>query len=88
VSLKTRLKLLERQHSQVAREPFRMVVSHAGKPLDLAKATCTRTLMPDGQLMELVNLHGSNYGLSDEDLERFIQSFPIEARGEKASVER
>jgi hypothetical protein len=28
--------------------------------------------------MELVNLHGGDYGLSDEDLERFVQSFPIE----------
>jgi hypothetical protein len=28
--------------------------------------------------MEYVNLNGGNYGLSDEELERFIQSFPIE----------
>ena len=78
MSLRTRLKRLEQQRSQVSREPFRVVVSHAGKPFDLAKATCTRTLWPNGELMEMVNLHGGDYGLKDEDLERFIQSFPIE----------
>jgi hypothetical protein len=28
--------------------------------------------------MEMVNLHGGDYGLKHEDLEAFIQSFPIE----------
>jgi len=28
--------------------------------------------------MEIVNLHGTDEGLSQEDLESFIQSFPIE----------
>jgi hypothetical protein len=78
VNLKARLKKLERQQNQVAHERFRVVVSHAGEPLDLAKATCTRTIMPNGQLMEIVNLNGTDCGLSDEDLERFIQSCPIE----------
>jgi uncharacterized protein with ParB-like and HNH nuclease domain len=44
----------------------------------LAKATCTRTIWPNGQLFEFVNLNGTDYGLSKEDLEKFIQSFPIE----------
>ncbi|MCU1338353.1 MAG: hypothetical protein JWO19_3934 [Bryobacterales bacterium] len=79
MNLRGRLKQLERQQSQVAREPLRVVVSHAGEPLDLSKATCMRTLWPNGQLMEYVNLNGANYGLRDEDLERFIQSFPINA---------
>jgi len=78
VGLKARLQKLERQRSAITREPLRIVVSLAGKPLDLTKATCTRTLWPNGQLMEYVNLHGGDYGLTDEDLERFIQSFPIE----------
>ena len=73
------LQKLKRQHSRVSCEWFRVVVSHAGEPFDLAKATCTRTLMPDGRLMEIVNLNGCRESLSDEDLERFIQSFPIEA---------
>ena len=78
MGLKARLQKLERQRSAITREPLRIVVSLAGKPLDLTKATCTRTLWPNGQLMEYVNLHGGDYGLTDEDLERFIQSFPIE----------
>jgi len=78
--LNSRLKTLERQQCQVFKEPLRMVVSHAGEPLDLSKATCTRTIWPNGQLFELVNLHGTDEGLSREDLESFIQSFPIERR--------
>jgi hypothetical protein len=30
--------------------------------------------------MEIVNLHGTDVGLSKEDLEDFIQSFPVERR--------
>jgi len=78
VSLKARLKKLERQRSRVAQEPFRVVVSRAGEPFDPAKATCTRTLWPDGRLMEVVNLNGSRDGLSEEDLEKFIQSHAVE----------
>jgi len=81
VNLKARLQKLERQHSQIERGRFRMVVSHAGKPFDLSTATCTRTLMPDGGLMEIVKVNGSGNDLSDEELERFIQSFPIEVSG-------
>ena len=69
MNLNARLQKLERQHSHVERDRFRIVVSFAGKPFDLTKATCTRTLWPNGQLMEMVNLHGGDYGLRDEDLE-------------------
>ena len=78
MNLNARLQKLERQRSQIERGRFRIVVSHAGKPFNLATATCTRTLMPDGGLMEIVNLNGSGQDLSDEELERFIQSHPIE----------
>jgi len=78
MSLETRLKKLEQHHTEVQRGRFRIVVSRAGKPFDLATATCTRTLMPDGGLMEIVNVNGSGRDLSDEDLEKFIQSHPIE----------
>ena len=77
MNVKARLQKLERR-SQVSREPFRVVVSHAGKPFDLATATCTRTLMQDGGLLEIVNVNGSGNDLSDEELEEFIQSHPIE----------
>ena len=80
MNLKARLKTLERHQRQVFKEPFRLVVSHAGEPLDLTKATCTRTMWPNGHLMEIVNLNGGDYGLREEDLENFIQSFPVERR--------
>jgi len=80
LNLKARLKTLERHQLPVFKEPFRLVVSHAGEPLDLAKATCTRTRWPNGHLMEIVNLNGGDYGLSEEQLESFIQTFPVERR--------
>jgi hypothetical protein len=80
LNLKARLKTLERQQLSVFKEQFRLVVSHVGEPLDLSKATGTRTLFPNGQLFELVNLNGTDDGLSKEDLESFIQSFPVERR--------
>jgi len=80
MSLKTRLKTLERHRRKVFNEPLRIVVSHAGKPFDLSKATCSRTMWPNGHLMEIVDLHGGNYGLRDEDLENFIQSIPLGRR--------
>lgn len=80
MNLKARLKTLERQQRQVFKEPFRLVVSHAGETLDLSKATCTRTLWPNGHLMEIVDLHGGDYGLREDDLGNFIQSFPVERR--------
>ena len=55
-----------------------MVVSHGGKPFDLATATCTRTLMPDGGLMEIVHVNGGDHDLSNEELDGFVQSFRIE----------
>ena len=79
MNLKARLKTLERHQRQVFKEPLRIVVSEVG-PLDLAKATCTRTRWPNGHLMEIVNLNGGDYGLRDEDLDNFIQSFPVERR--------
>ena len=30
--------------------------------------------------MEIVDLHGGDYGLREEDLENFIQSFPVQRR--------
>ena len=79
MNIRTRLKALEHARAS-SLEPFRLVVSHAGEPLDLAKATCTRTRWPNGHLMEIVNLNCGDYGLREEDLENFIQSFPVERR--------
>jgi hypothetical protein len=58
---------------------MRLVVSGIGQPLDLANSTCSRKLDSSGHLLELVTLHGSRHDLTDEQLENFVQSFPIEA---------
>jgi hypothetical protein len=58
----------------------RILVEKAYKPLDLANSTCDRRLNEDGVLKEIVHIEGH---LDDEELERFIESFPIrEARCE------
>jgi hypothetical protein len=80
VNLKARLKTLEKHKHQVLKEPFRIIFSHVGEPLDLTKATCSRTIWPSGHLFEVVSLNGSDDDLSEEDLENFVQSFPIEYR--------
>lgn len=80
LNIRARLKALERARSSSSLEPFRLVVSHAGEPLDLAKATCSRIVWPNGHLFELVSLNGNDDDLSEDDLESFIQSFPIEYR--------
>ena len=54
---------------------FRVLADGVGA-LNLATSTCTRTLR-NGTLTEIVNLNGSIDELSDEQLETFIESFPI-----------
>jgi hypothetical protein len=57
---------------------LRLVIgSVCGSP-NLTTSTCTRTLGPDGPLTEVVQLNGGRDGLNDEDLERFIERFPIQ----------
>ena|SRR5579862_798941 len=57
---------------------------------DLKASRCTRTLCSNGTLMDYVRLddgHGnlaSRNGLSDEELNRWIESFPIEVAGRVA----
>lgn len=60
------------------RKGLRWVVAGvAGPPANSTNSTCTRTLCTDGTLMELVKLDGHRYDLTDEDLVKFIESFPI-----------
>jgi len=77
--LHARLKALERPIKLAAnREPFRVVVSHAGESFDWAKVTVSRNRWIDGRLFELVDLHGTNEKLNAEELQAFIETFPIE----------
>ena len=50
-------------------------------PATLETATCHRRIDRSGLLMEVVYLDGSSDGLTDEDLDHFVESFPVEAAG-------
>ena len=74
----SRLKKLERRREAGTGQALRLVVRTIIGPTDLAKSTCQRTLCPDGSLLEIVHLNGNGSDLSEEELDRFIASFPIE----------
>jgi hypothetical protein len=75
MNLGRRLKALERARSPISQEVFRVVRrSVCGEP-NLANSTCTRRLGANGLLMEMVKIDGT---MNDEDLEKYIQSFPVE----------
>jgi hypothetical protein len=70
-------RLEERYETQLSpKKPLRVFVTRAGKDADLAKSTCQRYLR-DGILTEIVQLDGGADHLSDEEIEKFVESFPI-----------
>jgi hypothetical protein len=64
--------------TEIARKPFRVVVTRMDRRANLANSTCKRTLLTDGSLMEVVRLDGMSDGLSEGELEQFIASFSIQ----------
>ena len=48
-----------------------------GIPLDLENSSCDRQIWPDGSLFELVMLDGPVEQLTEEELEAFINRYPI-----------
>ena len=78
MNFRARLKALE-QRRRASNKRFRIVASTSGVPLNLANSTCKRTLEANGLLTEIVDLDGSDQGLTDENLERFIAGHPVEA---------
>jgi hypothetical protein len=78
MNIKARLKSLEKRRP-ASSERIRVLISVVGRPLNLANATCRRTLASNGLLTDFVQLNGSSDGLTDEDLEKFIAGFPVEA---------
>jgi hypothetical protein len=59
------------------RDRLRMVASCMHGRLNLAASECTRYLTKNGTLIEVVDLDGVHGDISDEDLEQFIESFPV-----------
>ena len=48
------------------------------RALRLETSRCRRMLTADGSLTEVVRLDGTRGGLTDEELEEFVESFPVE----------
>jgi hypothetical protein len=62
------------------RKVLRIMVTCLGREPGLENAECRRTLCPDGTLLEVVRLDRSRPGrerLSEEDPDRFVESFPV-----------
>ena len=64
--------------SETLRRCWVVVVPGVG-PANLANATCRRTRL-GGRLWEIVQLDGHRDELSEEQLQRFIESCPIQGR--------
>jgi hypothetical protein len=78
----------ETQLSDKAKSSVRIIVTLAGsEPASLATSTCTRHVRAD-VLTEVVELDGARGSISDEELERFVASFPIEAAQNRAEQAR
>jgi hypothetical protein len=75
VKFKTRLERLEarRREGRGIR-----VITTTPAVFDLSKSWCIRRRFVKGALSEIINLHGMQEDIEDDDLERWIQSFPIE----------
>jgi hypothetical protein len=52
-------------------------------PLSLATSTCRRTLNPGGAVTEIVELDGRDEDIDEEELEKFIASFPIHSASQR-----
>jgi hypothetical protein len=66
------------------RTGVRAIISFPWKgPLSLATSTCRRTLNPGGAVTEIVELDGRDEDIDDEELEKFIASFPIHSPSER-----
>ena len=82
-----RVQRLQRQFApapdylQSPRERLRLIVAAMDHDLSLATSTCSRTLCPDGTLLEIVDLDGIRGDLSDEELEQFVSEFPVTILG-------
>lgn len=76
-NLNRRLRRVEQVLTPEDKEPFRVIITLPWKKLDLTRSTCTRYRCDDGTVTEVLHLDGDAEDISPEELEQFIQSFPI-----------
>ncbi len=60
------------------RHHMRLVASGLDRGLTVETSTCKRTITASGCLIEVVTLDGRRDGLTDEELEKFVKSFPVQ----------
>jgi hypothetical protein len=64
--------------AQKPRPRFRLIVSGYTGSFGLDHATCKRSLWPNGTIFEHINLiQCAHKKISDEELNRWVESFPI-----------
>ena len=82
----SRLKALERIRKELEGKHLRCI-THGAKSfkVNLANSTCKRTRRADGLLIELVELEGCLESMTDAEFEAWVDSFPIEECGPKAT---
>jgi len=78
-ALANRVMRLEAKANDAADDVFRFVFSRVDKPLNWATSKCTRTRQTNGSLFEFVTLDGSDHDLTDDELDRFVERFPVVA---------
>jgi len=82
-NLTRRLETLECARNIAVKTPLRVIVGGCFGVPDLASSTCRRTRSSDGQLIEYVRLEGCTDEISEEELETWISSFPIETSSQR-----
>lgn len=71
-------RLIQPDYLQHPRSVMRLVVSGCGLPDRIGPhAWCRRRLSQDGRLMELVYLDGYHEFLPEDEIDQFMNSFPI-----------
>jgi hypothetical protein len=77
-SLLRRVDKLEDRTGAIDAPPvMRIVVCRIGVPLDWEASTCRRW-RADGKIWELIRLAGMDTGVTTQQLDEFVQRFPIE----------
>jgi hypothetical protein len=74
----SRLKALERSRKELESKHMRVIIYLSVSKVNLANSTCSRTLRPDGVLMEMVKLDGSPNSMTEAELDAWVESFPVE----------
>jgi hypothetical protein len=78
-TLERRIERLEKCTHDVANASvMRVVISACGRPLNLAGSSCDRMLGAKGSITEIVRLDGSRDQITDEGLDAFVASFPVQ----------